>query len=74
MVHVKNQVHCLRVKWFHCLCADVGSSWSWFIWPVLTEIIPVNLLTGLCRVSERILSQLPLFYAQIVCSYICNGE
>ncbi len=47
MINVKNTVHYLRVKWVHHLCSDVGLSWSSFIWPVLTVLIPTELLTGL---------------------------
>ncbi len=69
MLHIKNQSHCLYVKWFQCLCAECGSSWSHFIWPILTEIIPVPLLQGLCSISDKILDKLQPFYATIICSY-----
>ena len=69
MVHVQNLVHALRVKWYLCLCADVGSSWSRFIWPELTALIPPELLRGLQTVSESLLKELPLFYAAMVHSY-----
>ena len=59
MMHVKNVVHGLRVKWFQQLCADCGSSWSKFIWPILTALIPPELLQGLRSVSEKILNLLP---------------
>ncbi len=28
MIHVKNAVHCLWVKWINHMCHDVSSSWS----------------------------------------------
>ncbi len=69
MMYVKNLVHRLRVKWFHRICADYGSSWSKFIWSDLTALIPHQLLQGLWSVSESILKQLPPFYAGVVQSY-----
>ena len=44
MIHIKNVVHGLRVKWFQWLCADCGSSWSKFVWDDLTALIPHQLL------------------------------
>ena len=69
MMHVKNLVHSLPVKWFQRICTDCGSSWSKFIWPILTVIIPYQLLQGLHSVTDALLSKLPPFYAQVVCSY-----
>ncbi len=69
MLHVKNVVHGLRVKWYLGLCTDIGFSWSQFIWPDLTALIPYQLLQGLWSVSKQILSQLPPFYAGVICSY-----
>ncbi len=69
MMHVKNLVYGLCVKWFHRICADCGSSWSKFIWSDLTTLILHPLLQGLWSVSEGILKQLPPFYASVVQSY-----
>ena len=74
MMHVKNMVHSLRVKWFQQLCANCGSPWLKFIWPILTVLIPPELLQGLCSVSEKILNQLPPFYAGVVCSYVYTNN
>ncbi len=70
IVYVKNLVHRLQTKWYLHLCTDVGSSWSHFIWPRLTVIIPLELLHGLHSVSETLLGWLPPFYTVIVHSYV----
>ncbi len=40
MIHIKNLVHGLHLKWFQRMCADAGSSWSRFIWPEIETLIP----------------------------------
>ncbi len=69
MIHVKNTFHALRVKWMHCLCNDAGSSWSRFVWPDLSVLIPEQLWTGLCLISAVHLVGLDPFYSQMVCSF-----
>ncbi len=69
MLHIKNLVHGLWVKWFQRLCSDCSSSWSKFIWPTLTEIIPHQLLQGLHTISDSIFQKFPPFYTNVLCSY-----
>ena len=69
MLHVKNVIHGLRMKWMHLLTTDMGLSWSCFAWPKITVIILPKLFGGLCQVLEADLHKLPPFYAGMLCSY-----
>ncbi len=69
MIHVKNAVHCLQVKWMNCMCYDVGSSWSQYIWWKIEDIIPFDLIGGVCAINENLLQGLPPFYASMLRSY-----
>ncbi len=69
MLHVKNVLHTLQVKWMHRLTQDLGLSWSRFIWPLITKCIPPNLFGGMRQISESELKGLPLFYADMLHSY-----
>ena len=69
MIHVKNTVHRLQAKWMEHLCKDVGSSWSWFIWPKIEEIIPFGMLPGVCSISDHLISHLPPFYYAMIHSF-----
>ncbi len=66
MLHVKNFMHSLRVKWMHRITLDVGLTWSHFIWPQLMKTIPATLLQGLQVVSESCLMGLDPFYSGIL--------
>lgn len=69
MLHVKNVVHALRVKWMRQTSLDLGLTWSRFFWPTLTTEIPSMLIQGLCTCPESALRNLDPFYAQIIQSY-----
>ena len=69
MLHLKNLVYGLWVKWFQKLCSDCGSSWSKYIWPTLTEILPYQLLQELCTILNSILQKFLPFYTNVLCSY-----
>ncbi len=43
-------------------------------WPILTTLIPPELLQGMHSVSEKILNQLPPFYAGVVHSYVYTNN
>ncbi len=51
-------------------CKDVGASWSHFVYPEITAIIPMCLLGGLTVIREIDLSVLSLFYAAMLHSYV----
>ena len=69
MIHVKNNIYCLRVKWVNHLCQDVGSSWSRYIWWKLETVAPFGLLPGLWTINENLIQKLPPFYASMLHSY-----
>ena len=69
MLHIKNCVHFLWVKWMHRLCTDVGSSWSRFIWHEIERRVPAELFTGLRLISESVLTGLTPFYSHMLRSY-----
>ncbi len=70
MLHVKNAVHVLRLKWMDRLCKDVRSSWSRWIWPQMEEIFGFHLITGVHAVHNSALSGLTPFYAAMVRSFV----
>ncbi len=74
MIHVKNTVHALRVKWMHHLCKDTGSSWSRFAWPEISAVIPEQLWTGLCLVPEGLITYLDPFYAYMLRSFAMTNN
>ena len=74
MIHVKNTVHALRVKWMHCLCRDAGSLWSRFAWPEMSAVIPEQLWTGLCSVAEGLIAHLDPFYAHMLRSFAMTNN
>ena len=69
MLHVKNVLHSLQVKWMQCLSNDLGLSWSRFIWPKLSALYPPELFGGMRDVCESDLHTLPPFYAGMVRSF-----
>ncbi len=69
MLHVKNVVHNLRVKWMAQLSLDRGFTWSRMIWLRITTKMPSMLLQGLRHVLESCLQEMDPFYAQILQSY-----
>ncbi len=69
MLHVKNVLHVLHVKWMKCLSTDLGLSWSRFIWPEIVTIYPPELYGGMRQVLESDLCVLPNFYAGVILSY-----
>ncbi len=74
MIHIKNTVHALKVKWMHCLCKDAGSSWSRFAWPEIATVIPEQLWTGLCSVPEMQIAHLDPFYAHMLRSFAMTNN
>ncbi len=42
MIHVRNVVHTLHVKWMNRLTMDRGFTWSRMIWPQLTKEISIT--------------------------------
>ncbi len=70
MLHVKNAVLVLHVKWMDRLCKDMESSWLRFIWPLVSDLFGVQLLAGARVIWESDLSLLTPFYALIVHSYL----
>ena len=46
ILHVKNVIHALRVKWVARLTQDIGLSWSQHIWQRVVSIIPHSLIVG----------------------------
>ncbi len=69
MLHVKNVVHSLHVKWFQHLTIDKGLTWSRMIWERVIDVIPENLFQGLCSVPESCLAGLDPFYSSMLHSY-----
>ncbi len=69
MLHVKNVVHCLRIKWMKPLTQDAGLTWSHFVWLELIHMIPCDLLQGLQSCPESVLSRMDDFYTNILRSY-----
>ena len=69
MIHVKNAVHCLWVKWMNHMCHDVSSSWSQYIWWKIEDIIPFDLIGSVHAINENLLQGLPPFYASMLRSY-----
>ncbi len=69
MIHIKNMVHCLRVKWMFYFCEDVGVSWPRYVWDQVEQVIPLTLLAGVRAVNENLLKSLPPFYACMICSF-----
>ena len=69
MIHVKNFVHSLRIKWMARLSKDAGSSWSQFAWSNISPVILVELWAGICLISEKTLQELSPFYASIFQSF-----
>ena len=69
ILHVKNVLHVLCVKWMQHLSIDLGLSWSRFIWPEITTIFPPELHGGMRQVLESDLRALPNFYAGMIHSY-----
>ena len=66
MLHIKNVVHTLRVKWMARLSLDRGFTWSRMIWLKIIAKIPSMLLQGLRHVPESCLQEIDPFYAQIL--------
>ncbi len=69
MLHVKNVIHELWVKWMYQLTEDCGSTWSRYIWLTMCQRIPAGLFQGLCQLPESALCGLDNFYALMVHSY-----
>ncbi len=69
MLHVKNVLHVLCVKWMKHLFTDLGLSWSRFIWPEIITIYPLELHGRMRQVLESDLCVLPNFYAGMIHSY-----
>ena len=69
MIHVKNVIHAMRVKWLNRLCLDRGQSWSRIAWTKITQYILDTLLPGLTGVCELDIQKVPPFYAAVLCSY-----
>ncbi len=69
MIHVKNSVHCLWVKWMFHLCEDVGVSWSRYAWEHVEGLIPFVSMSGVRAIREDLLTEIPFFYASILHSY-----
>ncbi len=69
MLHVKNVLHSLWVKWMQHLSNDLGLSWSRFIWPKLSALYLPELIGGMRGVQELDLHTLPPFYAGMVRSF-----
>ncbi len=70
MLNVCNVVHGLQVKWLFCLYSDLGSTWLRHIWPKVEKLVPVELICGLCSLSESQISCLPPFYAAMFHFYV----
>ena len=66
MLHVKNVLHSLRVKWMQHLTADLGLSWGRFIWLQISGLYPPELHGGLREVQESDLHILPPFYTGMI--------
>ncbi len=71
LVHVKNCLHALRLKWMAQLCRDVGSSWSDFIWPKILNFSSFNLIGGIRNLQEADLNESTPFYQSMLHSYAC---
>ena len=69
MIHIKNMVHCLRVKWMFYFCEDVGVSWPRYVWDQVEQVIPLTLLAGVRAVNENLLKSLSPFYACMIHSF-----
>ncbi len=69
ILHVKNAIHVLRVKWMQHFCVDMGLTWSRLVWPTITHRILPNLFQGLCCVPELVICGLDPFYSSMLCSY-----
>ncbi len=69
MLHVRNVVHALRVKWMQHFSLDMGLTWSRLAWPAVTCRIPPELFQGLCHVLESALCGLDQFYSSMLHSY-----
>ncbi len=50
MLHVKNVVHELKVKWMHRLSKDKGLTWSRYIWREITSHFLPDLIQGLIHI------------------------
>ena len=70
MIHVKNIVHSLQVQFMDRLCKDVGSSWSRYVWPKVSDIVPPDLIGGARLVQESYLTSLTPFYHSMVRSFV----
>ncbi len=66
ILHIKNVVHNLRVKWMARLSLDRGFTWLRMIWLKIIAKIPSILLQGLRHVPELCLQEMDPFYAQIL--------
>ncbi len=51
------------------LCKDVGSSWSIYVWPKVSNIVPPDLIGGARLVRESYLTSLTPFYHSMVRSF-----
>ncbi len=69
MIHVKNSVHCLQVKWMFHLCEDIGVSWSRYAWGHVEGLIPFVLVSGIHTIREDLLLGISSFYASVLHSY-----
>ena len=58
----------------HYICKDAGSSWSRFIWPQISEVIPEQLWTGLWSMTEKNLAALDPFYVAIIQLYALTNN
>ncbi len=66
MLHIKNMVYNLRVKWMAQLSLDRSFTWLRMIWPRIITKIPSILLQGLRHVPESCLQEMDPFYAQVL--------
>ncbi len=73
MVHVKNVIHAMRVKWLNRLCLDRGQSWLRMAWSQITKYILDTLLLVLTGVCESDIQKIPPFYAAVLHSY-CHAN
>ncbi len=69
MIHVKNVIHAMCVKWMNRLCLDRGQSWLRIAWTQITQCILDALLSGLTGVCETDLQKVSPFYAAVLCLY-----
>ncbi len=69
MIHIKNIIHAMRVKWLNRLCLDRGQLWLRIAWTQITQYILDTLLLGLTGICESDLQKVPPYYAVVLHSY-----